>query len=176
MRSNGRRVRLIGWILAIAAAIAALIVFGLSSAPSSTGRLAPALPREALAGPPTTLSGLLAGGRGGPVAVVFFASWCEPCMREAPDLERFAQSAAGRGRLVGVDWNDELSGARAFVRHYGWTFATLRDADGTVGYRYDISSLPTTFVLDSAGRIRAALRGPQTAQSLQEALSRVASS
>ncbi len=96
-------------------------------------------------------------------------------MREAPELERFSKSADGRGRIVGVDWNDALSGARSFVRHYGWTFSTLRDANGTVGYRYDLSSLPTTFVLDSAGRIRATLHGPQTEQSLREALAQASS-
>ena len=166
--------RLIASIAVLAAAIAALVVFGLASA-SSGGRPAPALPRERLAGPPATLASLLAGARGGPVAVVFFASWCEPCVREAPALERFAQSPAGRGRLIGVDWNDALSGARAFVRRYGWTFATVRDADGTVGYRYDLGSLPTTYVVDSAGRIRATLHGPQTERSLREALARAAS-
>lgn len=176
MTSEGRRVRLIAWIVAIAATIAALAVFGFAAAPSSSGRLAAALPREQLAGPPATLASLLAGARGQPVAVVFFASWCEPCTREAPDLERFALSAPGRGRIVGVDWNDALSGARSFIRQYHWTFSTVRDAQGTVGYRYGLSSLPTTFVVDSSGRIRATLHGPQTEQSLSRALSQAASS
>jgi len=167
-------VRVIASIAVIGGTIAALVVFGLAPA-SSSGRLAPALPREALTGPPETLASLLAGVHGQPVAVVFFASWCEPCAREAPALERFSESSAGRGRLIGVDWNDALAGARAFVRRYGWTFATVRDAAGTVGYRYDLSSLPTTYVVDSAGRIRATLHGPQTERSLREALARAAS-
>ena len=174
--SGSRRLRLIGWIVAIGAAIAALLVFGLAGAPSSGGRLAPALPRELLAGPPATLASLLAGAHGQSVAVVFFASWCEPCMREAPDLERFAVSSPGHGRIVGVDWNDALPGARSFVHRYGWTFPTVRDGEGTVGYRYDLSSLPTTFVVDSSGHIRETIHGPQSQQSLQQALAGVASS
>jgi peroxiredoxin len=76
---------------------------------------------------------------------------------------------------VGVNWEDlSHANAIAFVHRYGWTFPNLRDPDGTVGRRYGITSfLPTTFVLDSAGRLRLTLRGPQTEQSLDAALKRV---
>jgi cytochrome c biogenesis protein CcmG/thiol:disulfide interchange protein DsbE len=168
-----RRARLLGWTLAGAAALAALIVFGLAPSGSSGGRPAPALPREVLAGPPLTLAGLRAAAGGHPALVVFWASWCEPCAREAPALERFALSPAGRGRVVGVDWSDGLSGARAFIRRFGWTFPNLRDAEGSAGLAYRIVGLPATFVIDGSGRIRATLRGPQDERSLGRALARV---
>jgi len=60
----------------------------------------------------------------------------------------------GAGRVVGVDWSDALSGARAFIRRYAWTFPDVRDSDGPVGYAYRITNLPTTFVVDAHGRIR----------------------
>jgi thiol-disulfide isomerase/thioredoxin len=169
----GRRVRLLGGTLAVAAALAALAVFGLASHPA-TGRPAPALPREPLVGARVTLASLLAGAGGRPALVVFWASWCGPCATEAPALERFSTSRAGRGRIVGVDWSDpSLSGARSFIRRYSWTFPNVRDAEGTVGYAYRLTSLPTTFVIDARGRIRAELRGPQSERSLQAALARV---
>lgn len=159
-------------LLLTMAAIVALIVFGLSSSHTG-GRLAPALPSEQLAGPPTTLARLLATAHGRASLITFWASWCEPCAREAPALERFAASPAGRGRLVGVDWSDASSGARAFVGRHGWTFAVLRDAEGTVGNDYRLSGLPTTFVLDASGRIRSVLRGPQTSATLARAMASV---
>jgi thiol-disulfide isomerase/thioredoxin len=165
--------RLLGWLLVVAAALAALALFGLSSSGSPTGRPAPALPRERLAGQSITLPGLLAGARGRPSLVVFWASWCGPCTSEAPEVERFSQSPGGRGRVVGVDWSDALAGARSFVRRYAWTFPNLRDAEGTVGSEYRLTGLPTTFVLDGHGRIRTVLRGPQNAASLGHALAAV---
>ena len=158
----------------MAAALAALVVFGLAHHHSAVvGRQAPALPREQLAGSAVTLPGLLAGARGGPALVVFWASWCGPCAREAPAIERFSQSSAGRGRIVGVDWSDALSGARSFIRRYSWTFPNLRDAEGTVGNDYHLTGLPTTFVLDGDGRISAELSGPQNERSLGRALAAV---
>jgi thiol-disulfide isomerase/thioredoxin len=169
----GRR-RLLGWTILTGLAVAALAVFGLASNHSaSAGRAAPALPREHLAGPPVTLPGLLASARGRPALVVFWASWCAPCVREAPALQRFSLSPAGRGRVAGVDWSDGLSGARAFIRRYSWTFPNVRDAEGTVGNEYRITGLPTTFVLDGHGRIRSVLRGPQTEPALAHALAAV---
>ena len=175
-----RRSRLLGWTLAVAS-LAALAVIGLSTDRSaSLGRLAPALPRERLAGAPVTLVGLTShsGGSsraasGRPALVVFWASWCGPCAREAPALERFSRSDAGRGRMVGVDWSDALAGARSFIRRYSWTFSNLRDSEGTVGNDYHMTGLPTTFVIDAHGRIRAVLRGPQDEGSLSRALAAV---
>jgi thiol-disulfide isomerase/thioredoxin len=166
------RRRLLGWTLLAAAAIAALSVFGLASH-SASGRRAPQLPHEQLAGAAQTLSSLLAGAHERPVAVVFWASWCGPCSHEAPALERFAQSPAGRGRIIGVDWSDERSGARTFIRHYSWSFPNVRDAEGTVGNAYRLPGLPTTFIVDGHERIRTMLRGPQTESSLRSALAAV---
>jgi thiol-disulfide isomerase/thioredoxin len=168
MKVADRR-RLAGWLALVAIAIAALVVFGLASVHSTVGRAAPALPRERLVGPPVTLATLRTAGAGHPVLVSFWASWCGPCAREATALERFSLSPSGRGRLVGVNWSDARSGARSFIRRYGWTFSNLRDAEGTVGNDYHLSGLPTTFVVDSSGRIRAELRGPQDVASLKRA-------
>ncbi len=164
----------LGWTLAALVAIALLVVFGLASSRSAgSGRAAPPLPHEQLVGTSTTLASLLAGAHGRPVAVVFWASWCPPCRHEAPALEQFSQSAYGRGRILGVDWSDGLSGARSFIRRYRWSFANLRDAEGTIGNAYGLRGLPTTFVLDRRGRIRAALVGPQDERSLRAAMSRI---
>ena len=122
------------------------------------------------------MSSLLAGAAGHPALVVFWASWCGPCETEAPALERFSRSPSGHGRMVGVDWSDALAGARSFIRRYGWTFPNLRDAEGTVGNQYRLTSLPTTFVLDGGGRIHAVLHGPQSERTLQSALAAAARS
>jgi cytochrome c biogenesis protein CcmG, thiol:disulfide interchange protein DsbE len=156
-------------VLLVAAALAAFVVFGLAGN-GSPRRVAPALPSARLSGPDVTLGRLLGASRGRPTLVTFWASWCTPCQQEAPELERFALSASGRGRIVGVDFSEEAAPARTFVRRYSWTFANLRDAVGAVGNAYRLASLPTTFVIDSSGRIAGELRGPQTLASLTRAV------
>jgi cytochrome c biogenesis protein CcmG, thiol:disulfide interchange protein DsbE len=166
-----RRLRLVALVLVAAVAIALLALFGLASTTTpAKGRAAPALPGERLAGSPVTLASLLAGSRGGRSVVVFWASWCGPCEKEAPALESFARSAAGGGRIVGVDWSDARGGALAFIKHYGWTFPNVRDGEGNVGNAYRLTVLPTTFVLDAQGRIVSELRGPQDQRTLTQAI------
>lgn len=161
---------LLVWAVALALVIV-LVVVGLASSGGRNGRLAPALPSERLSGSKVTLAAL----RGHPAIVSFWASWCGPCEQEAPALERFSRSLDGRAALVGVNWEDlSVGNARSFIRRHGWTFPNLRDPDGTVGREYGITTfLPTTFVLDSAGRLQLTLHGPQTEQTLSKALARV---
>jgi cytochrome c biogenesis protein CcmG/thiol:disulfide interchange protein DsbE len=160
------RTRRIAMAVVAAAAIAALALFGLAGKGAGHPR-APALPRQALSGHAVTLAQL----RGHPAFVVFWASWCTPCHHEAPAIERFARSVAGRVAVVGVDWSDPATArARAFIRDYGWTFSSLQDPDGAVGDHYGLTGLPTTYLLDNHGRIAATLAGEQTQDSLQRAL------
>jgi len=151
----------------LAAALVVLVVFGLSGNKEAVGRPAPALPTERLSGEAVSLASL----RGHPALVVFWASWCTPCEQEAPALERFARGLHGQATLVGVNWSDPLlSGARGFIKRFGWTFPNLHDGDETSGQRYGVRVLPTTYAIDRAGRIRATLRGPQTQATLARAL------
>jgi len=162
---------------ALIVAVAALAVFGLAGKKTPpAGRRAPALPREQLVAGPATIPAMAASAHGRPFAVVFWASWCGPCIREAPAFESFARSAQGSGRVVGVDWSDARSNAEAFIRSHHWTFPVVRDGEGLVGNDYELTVLPTTFVLDSHGRIRARLIGPQTKATLAHALARAEAS
>ena len=148
------------------ALVAGLIVFEvLSAGAGQQGQQAPPLPSAVLQAPKTSLASL----RGEPALINFWASWCEPCRQEAPELERLQRSLRG-ARLVGVDYTDREGPGRQFVDKYGWTFPILDDPDGIYGARYHLGGLPTTVVLDSKGRIVETLRGPQTAADLQRAV------
>jgi cytochrome c biogenesis protein CcmG, thiol:disulfide interchange protein DsbE len=152
----------------VVALVAGLIAYeALSSSGSgSTGKASPPLPPAVLQPPKETLASL----RGKPALVNFWASWCEPCQEEAPELRKLQHSLGDEGRLVGVDYTDRESGGRAFLRRYGLTFPVLSDPDGIYGARFDFNGLPATIVLDSQGRIVETLRGPQTVASLRKAL------
>ena len=167
--TSPRALRRTATALVVLAAVAALAIFGLAGK-SAARRVAPQLPATYLSGPRVTLASLLAGARGRGTLVTFWASWCAPCGEEAGALERFATSAAGRGRIVGVNWSDGAGAARAFIHRHGWTFANLRDPYGRVGNAYRMRVLPTTFAIDPTGRISQVRQGPQTLASLTRML------
>ena len=147
--------------------MAALVIAEAATSGDGGGaRLAPALPADVLVSPPVTLAAL----HGRPAVVNFWASWCHPCEREAPELQRFASRPRAGAKLVGVDFTDERGAALAFVRRHGWRFPNLSDGNGTVGRRYGVAGLPTTFVLDPHGHIVRTLRGPQTTMTLTNAV------
>jgi cytochrome c biogenesis protein CcmG/thiol:disulfide interchange protein DsbE len=127
-------------------------------------------PRVGSAAPGFTLRRLggtgavsLAGLRGKPVVLNFWASWCVPCKSEANVLEQAWSHYNGRGVVfLGVDYHDLQSDARRFVAAHALHFTMLQDGSGAVTGRYGISQVPETYIVGRSGRIVAHIPGPIT--------------
>jgi thiol-disulfide isomerase/thioredoxin len=154
---------------ALSLLIVALLAAGLLAHASTARHRAPALPTRTLSGAPTTLADL----RGHSAVVIFWASWCTACHTEAPAVERFARSPAGRGRVVTIDYSDG-GDWRAFLRQYRWSIPVLADPDGRVADAFQVHFLPTAVFLDPSGRIASTSETPQTAATLAGGLSAAA--
>lgn len=93
--------------------------------------------------------------RGRPVLLNFWASWCDPCKREAPVLEDAWRRARARGVVVlGVDVQDLTGDARDFIERYGQTYPTVRDGGERTYRAYGLTGVPETFFVDRQGRVR----------------------
>jgi cytochrome c biogenesis protein CcmG, thiol:disulfide interchange protein DsbE len=100
--------------------------------------------------------------RGRPVVVNFWATWCGPCRREQPALQRLAEEYDGRVAFVGVNHTDDRAAAREYLRQYGVTYPSVFDPVGEVAYDFEIPYLPATVIVDADGRLRYRLLGAQT--------------
>ena len=152
----GRRLKLAAQLLAVVAVgvLGGLLGWHLThqTPPPKVGAPAPAFSLQRLTG----LGDIsLRSLRGKTVVLNFFASWCDPCKREAPVLEQLWRQDKGRDLVViGVDANDSRGDARRFVRAHDVTYPIVFDHDGLVAAnRYAIANLPATYVLNAKGRI-----------------------
>jgi cytochrome c biogenesis protein CcmG, thiol:disulfide interchange protein DsbE len=103
-------------------------------------------------GIPVRLSDL----RGQPVILNLWASWCPPCKAEMPALENVHRQYERDGLVVlGVNmtYQDSASRAVQFLLEEGLTFPVVMDTDGSVGRRYQMRALPTTFFIARDGMI-----------------------
>ncbi len=153
--------------------LAAIALFGLYALGRSTrvepnatvGKPMPEVTAPPLeGGPPMTLSSQVQG----PALVNLFASWCAPCVYEAPYLDKLKARGA---RIVGVAQKDQPAKTAAFLSRWGDPFAlVLDDREGKATIDFGATGLPETFVIDSKGVIVAKHTGPLENDAHVEAL------
>ena len=86
------------------------------------------------------------------VVLNFWATWCPPCRKEMPSLQRMWSALRRDGvELVAIDFGDPADQIQRFARSERITFPLLMDEKGTVLHRYEAVGLPTTFVVDRNG-------------------------
>lgn len=134
-------------------------------------------PKVGAAAPDFRLRGLddvplsLGQFRGQTVVLTFWATWCAPCRVEFPAFEAAYQRYAAQGLVVlAVDVGEGRDEVRQFLQQVGATFPTVIDSDSAVVQRYRLLGLPTTFIIDTTGAIRAQQLGPLTTASLTKKL------
>ena len=92
---------------------------------------------------------------GGKVLVLnFWASWCAPCVQEAPSLNEFAKTFKDSGVVVlgvSVDRNEQMF--QNFVKHFGVSYPTARDPQEDISYRYGTYKIPETYIIDRNGKV-----------------------
>ncbi len=127
-----------------------------------TVRTIPAAQRQS----PVVVSGpMLSGGkldsrdyRGQIVVVNVWASWCAPCIAEAPGLQKVWDRFGDKGvQFVGINVRDNQAAALAHEKRFSVTYPSIVDPDGKVllALRGTLSpkAVPSTLILDREGRV-----------------------
>jgi cytochrome c biogenesis protein CcmG/thiol:disulfide interchange protein DsbE len=111
----------------------------------------------------------IADFRGRWVLVNLWASWCEPCRDEAPELERFWQRGRARGvTVLGINVQDNSDDARSFVRAHDLTYPQVRSVGDERSAAFGSTGVPENFLVDPDGRLAMIWRGPVDGRLLAE--------
>jgi cytochrome c biogenesis protein CcmG, thiol:disulfide interchange protein DsbE len=109
----------------------------------------------------------LASLRGKAVVLNFWASWCYPCNKEAPTLQRAWRQHDGRVVVLGVDVNDVSGDARRFMRKHRVTYPVVHDNQNVTTPTWGLTGMPETFFVDRRGLVVAHVIGRITASDLR---------
>jgi thiol-disulfide isomerase/thioredoxin len=121
----------------------------------SLGKVAPEIAAESIDGRKSKLS----DSRGKITVLSFWASWCGPCMRLAPEERALTERMKGKPfAMIGVNGDGNLADARRAVEHEKmiWpSFWNGKDGpDGPISSAWNLSGWPTVYVMDAGGIIR----------------------
>jgi peroxiredoxin len=96
------------------------------------------------------------------VMLNFWATYCGPCIKEIPSMQRLKEKLAGKSfDILAIDMAEEKADVAAFMQRHKIqvNFPILLDGEGSVIEQWMVSAVPTTFIIDPQGKIQYALYG-----------------
>lgn len=141
-----------------AVTLAALVLLGMAHRPSllEPGDVAPPFTLPNLTGHQVTFDAL----RGTVSFVLFWASWCEPCMKEMPEVQAIFEQYKNEGlQVIAVNFRESQTTAQEVVDRFGLTFPVVLDREAAVATEYRVLGLPLRFFVDRQGIVRERIFG-----------------
>lgn len=124
----------------------------------------PALAKRAAVGralPPfqaTTLHGKaidLDALKGRVVLIDFWATWCEPCREEFPELDALYQEFQGQAlEIIGISVDLKRENIDEFLSKHPVSFPVVHDKGKKISSKFKPRAMPTAFIVDQAGIVR----------------------
>lgn len=115
---------------------------------------------------------------GGKVVLLdFWASWCGPCKKSFPELEKLYESYKDRGFVIlGVNVDEKSADMHKFLEGHAVSFPIVRDKEQTLISAAGVESMPTSFLVDRSGKIRSlhnGFRGEETVNALRQEIEKL---
>jgi peroxiredoxin len=143
----------------------------MGSKPPQVGGPAPSFQAETLEGKTVSLDDY----RGKVLLLTFWATWCEPCKKEMPEIQAAYEKHKEEGlAVVAVNFGEKKEPAEAFFEKTGLTFPSLLDRRANIAERFGVISLPVTFFIDQDGIIRErVVGGTLTAEGIEQTFRKI---
>lgn len=138
------------------------------------GETAPDFELETLEGETAKLSDY----RGKKVILNFWTTWCPPCRAEMPHMQDYYDQKAKEDNVeilaVNLTTADHgMEKITSFVSEYGLAFPILLDAEGDMGAVYQAVTIPTSYILDTEGRVQNKFVGPMDQATIEELIGKI---
>ncbi|HSP20749.1 MAG TPA: TlpA disulfide reductase family protein [Planococcus sp. (in: firmicutes)] len=136
------------------------------------GEMAPDFELETLDGKTVKLSDY----KGKKVILNFWATWCPPCRAEMPHMQAYYedQAASDNVEILAVNLTKEdhgLEKIKTFKEEYGLSFPIPMDENGEIGSLYQAVTIPTSYILDTQGRVQTKFVGPMDEATIEQIIS-----
>ncbi|MFC4557232.1 TlpA family protein disulfide reductase [Virgibacillus kekensis] len=137
------------------------------------GETAPDFTLETLSGETLQLSDL----RGKKVILNFWASWCGPCKKEMPEMQKFYEEHKKEVEIVALNLTGRevgVSNVKKYIDKFGYTYPVPLDEELKVQEMYGVTVIPTTYFINTNGKIQLPRKaGPMTYEYLEEMVNKL---
>jgi thiol-disulfide isomerase/thioredoxin len=122
------------------------------------------------------LTGKLPDSLAGKVVIVdFWASWCLPCAESFPVMDELQKKYGDRLVIIAVNVDEKAAKMETFLKKHPVTFTVVHDAEQKMVARVEPETMPTSFIIDGAGKVRFLHNGFHGAETRQEYITQIES-